>query len=219
MLRWDWRPACERRGGVWECVCTTVLWGRGLYNDFELFFFFLGEGWYNYSTLAYLTRNPRAVCAAIFVLAHDLRTLSVAVHEIAFRRTAFATARRAAACLLRTRCGAARPSVSSWPRSRRGRRNGAAGGCREAGGCGRLSAAARRSPRPAAGRRRRPAARRTSARRPSATPWRLLRPSSGRSQLPCRFFFFFLSFFWFSFTPHKWIHHQGLGYLYFLKIK
>ena len=126
MLRWDWRPACERRGGVWECVCTTVLWGRGLYNDFELFFFFLGEGWYNYSTLAYLTRNPRAVCAAIFVLAHDLRTLSVAVHEIAFRRTAFATARRAAACLLRTRCGAARPSVSSWPRSRRGRRNGAA---------------------------------------------------------------------------------------------
>ena len=70
MLRWDWRPACERRGGVWECVCTTVLWGRGLYDDFEFLFFFLGEGWYNYSTLAYLTRNPRAVCAAIFVLAH-----------------------------------------------------------------------------------------------------------------------------------------------------
>ena len=39
MLRWDWRPACERRGGVWECVCTTVLWGRGLYDDFESFFF------------------------------------------------------------------------------------------------------------------------------------------------------------------------------------
>ena len=72
MLRWDWRPACERRGGVWECVCTTVLWGRGLYDDFELLFIFLGEGWYNYSTLAYLTRNPRAVCAAIFVLAHLL---------------------------------------------------------------------------------------------------------------------------------------------------
>ena len=33
------------------------------------------------------------------------------------------------------------------------------------------------------------------------------------------FFFFFLSFFWFSFTPHKWIHHQGLGYLFFLKSK
>ena len=49
MLRWDWRPACERRGGVWECVCTTVLWGRGLYDDFELLFFGGGGLYYYYS--------------------------------------------------------------------------------------------------------------------------------------------------------------------------
>ena len=119
MLRWDWRPACERRGGVWECVCTTVLWGRGLYNDFELFFFWervqllysclldtQPEGCVccdlrtrPSARLRYDLRRRGGWCLPVWH-ASDLRTLSAAVHEIAFRRTAFATARRAAACPL-----------------------------------------------------------------------------------------------------------------------